>query len=111
MSNKLVYSTDSSKAVQKEGKSGKAGGSTAMSTGGPCKIRLESKGRGGKSVTVIFNWSFSETQARDHLKDLQSQLGTGGTIKEGVIELRGDVRSKVEEYFAKKGVKVVRAGG
>ena len=74
-------------------------------------MRLESKGRGGKFVTVVFNLSFGAADATKHLKTLQSKLGTGGTYKDDMIEFRGDVRSKVEDYFAALNIKIIRAGG
>ncbi len=78
---------------------------------GPTKMRLESGGRGGKQVTVLFNLPFAEDEARDIMRTLQGRLGTGGTFKNGTIEFRGDVRAKVEEYFATQGLKIIRAGG
>lgn len=75
------------------------------------KMRLESKGRGGKQVTVLFELSIGEPLARDLLSSLQNLLGTGGTFKDGNIEIRGDVRNRVAEYFAKQGWKLTRAGG
>ena len=78
---------------------------------GVTKMRLESGGRGGKQVTVLFNLPFAEAEARAIMRTLQGRLGTGGTFKNGTIEFRGDVRTKVEEFFAKQGLKIVRAGG
>jgi len=75
------------------------------------KMRLESKGRGGKQVTVLFELSISEPVARELLSSLQNLLGTGGTFKDGNIEIRGDVRNRVADYFAKQGWKLTRAGG
>jgi len=111
----LVYSTGPSGKGdhRKDGKtsSGTGGGGSAGGGAGPTKMRLESGGRGGKQVTVLFNLPFSETEGRELLRTLQGRLGTGGTFKDGKIEIRGDVRSKVEEYFVSKGWKIVRAGG
>ena len=78
---------------------------------GPCKMRLESNGRSGKKVTVLFNLPFNTEQAKEILKTLQSQMGTGGTYKDGVIEFRGDLRGRVEKFFAKNNIKIIRAGG
>jgi translation initiation factor 1 (eIF-1/SUI1) len=54
---------------------------------------------------------FEEQEARDLLKSMQASFGCGGAIKDQTLELRGDVRAKVEAFFAKKNLKVVRAGG
>jgi translation initiation factor 1 len=74
-------------------------------------MRLETSGRGGKAVTVLFHLPFEEQEARDLLKSMQASFGCGGAIKDQTLELRGDVRAKVEAFFAKKNLKVVRAGG
>jgi translation initiation factor 1 len=78
---------------------------------GAAKMRLESKGRGGKSVTVIFNLPLSEDEARTLSSALKSQFGCGGTFKDSTIELAGDMRDKVEAYFTKNGMQIKRAGG
>lgn len=78
---------------------------------GPAKMRLESKGRGGKSVTVIFNIPLTEEEARNLSSSLKSQFGCGGTFKDSTIELAGDMRDKVEAYFSKIGMQIKRAGG
>jgi len=96
--NNLVYSTAK-------------GAPQAASKAGQCKARLEKNGRGGKTVTVIFALPFAEAEARVHMRNLQSQLGAGGSYKDGNIELRGDVRGRVQEYFAKLDIKVILAGG
>ncbi len=74
-------------------------------------MRLETKGRGGKKVTVLFNLSFTDVEAKKHLSALKNQLGTGGTYKEHTLEFSGDVRDRVENYFKKLAMPLVRAGG
>jgi translation initiation factor 1 len=74
----------------------------------PVEIRRETKGRAGKAVTVIRN-AFGDTKAIQ--KDLQKLCGVGGTMKNGAIELQGDQRQKVEQYFKGKGRKVKFTGG
>lgn len=106
MNNKLVYSTDKNVDA-----STKKSSSNAPLAAGPLKMRLESNGRGGKQVTVLFHLLFTEADAKMHQKALQSKLGVGGTYKDGKIEIRGDLREKIELYFAGLQIKVVRAGG
>jgi translation initiation factor 1 len=103
---RLVYSTQSG-SHKKEDRSA----SSWVKADGPTKMRLESNNRGGKQVTVLFNLPFNESEARDMLKVMQSSFGCGGAMKDGNLELRGDVRVKVEGFFAKKNMKLVRAGG
>jgi len=74
-------------------------------------MRLEKNGRGGKQVTVLFNLPYSDDEARNLLKTLQGLLGTGGTYKDGAMEFRGDMRDRIEAYFTKNSLKIVRAGG
>lgn len=78
---------------------------------GPIKMRLETKGRGGKAVTILFNLPMTPNEALNLGKDLQSKLGIGGTFKDDAIELRGDVRDKVEKILQDRGLKLKRAGG
>lgn len=78
---------------------------------GPAKMRLETAGRGGKTVTVLFNLPLDEAEARILMKDLQGLLGIGATMKDSTIELRGDHRARVSEYFAKRGLVIKPAGG
>jgi translation initiation factor 1 len=109
MSEKPVYSTATGSARDKN-QAGKAPAYT--STKGPLKMRLETAGRGGKAVTVLFNLTFpSEEAAVTVMKQLQSSLGCGATFKNGTIELRGDLRDRLADFFAKRGEKLVRAGG
>jgi translation initiation factor 1 len=102
----LVFSTDS--GSHKKDKSDANGW---VKSGGPAKMRLETAGRGGKAVTVLFNLPFDEETAKSYLKAMQGAFGCGGAVKDATLELRGDVRVKVEEFFAKKSLKIVRAGG
>ena len=66
---------------------------------GPIKIRLEKKGRGGKTVTVLYNLPFSEEKAKTLMKALQTQCACGATFKNSVIELSGDNREKVTAFL------------
>lgn len=108
MNDKLVYSTatGSAKGQKDKKENGYQRGS------GPMKMRLETNGRGGKAVTVLFNLSYaSEEEARAVMQEMQSTLGCGATLKDAAIELRGDQRDRAEAWLAKRGVKIVRAGG
>ena len=75
------------------------------------KIRLEKSGRRGKAVTVVFNISAGEAALRDLLRTLQKDCGTGGTLKNGTLEIQGDHRDRIEERLKSLGLKVKRAGG
>ena len=107
MKDVLVYSSETGKVKAKDSK--KAG--VYRPADGPCKLRVEKKGRGGKSVTVLFNLPFTEEEARTRMKALQNKLGCGGSFKNGTIEFQGDVREKVREFFVLLGEKIIFAGG
>jgi translation initiation factor 1 len=108
MSDDLVFSTKGGK-TKKQKKTDP--NSNFQGSSGPAKMRLESKGRGGKTVTVIFELPFDGKEAKKHMKNMQALFGCGATLKSGTIELRGDVCDKVSDYFKKNDMKVVRAGG
>ena len=69
---------------------------------GPIKVRLETKGRRGKSVTILYNLPMEEDEAKFLMKRLQSHLACGASFKNSVIELSGDSRKKVEEFLKKE---------
>ena len=75
------------------------------------KIRLESKGRGGKSVSVIFNLPYNPAHWTKITKKLKSFCGSGGTFKGENIEIQGDQRQKIKTFFEKEGFTVKMAGG
>lgn len=56
------------------------------------RVGLEKKGRGGKTVSVITGLSGSEDALRDLTSELKRRCGSGGTLKDGVIEIQGDHR-------------------
>ncbi|RZA23638.1 MAG: hypothetical protein EOP10_12175 [Proteobacteria bacterium] len=104
MSGRLVYSTDSGSS-KKDKKASTHGPAT-----GPTKMRLETKGRGGKAVTVLWNLPFNEIAIKEIMKAVQAKKACGATFKEGRIEFQGDVKDAVVSYFSEKGLKLVQAG-
>ncbi|MCP4538380.1 MAG: stress response translation initiation inhibitor YciH [Chloroflexi bacterium] len=74
-------------------------------------IRRESKGRRGKTVTVICNLQLTPTDMADLCKRLKKACGTGGTVKEGVIEIQGHQRERVAAELEKLGYRTKLAGG
>lgn len=65
------------------------------------RVRIESKGRGGKSVTIIDG--YKGLAIDDLAKSLKSKLGIGGSSKEGLIILQGKVREKTIELLHELG--------
>ncbi len=71
----------------------------------------DSKGRGGKTVTVITGVPGSHEAITTLAQQLKKLCGSGGTVKDGVIELQGDHCEKVIVKLTALGYKVKRAGG
>lgn len=62
---------------------------------GPVRVRLETKGRRGKAVTVVTGIPLEGVALADLGKTLRQKCGAGGTVKDGVIEIQGDHRIPV----------------
>jgi translation initiation factor 1 len=68
-------------------------------------------GRGGKTVTVIRGLELDAAGFKTLLKTLKSRIGSGGTAKDGIVELQGDQVELVLELLSKEGYRPKRAGG
>ena len=68
---------------------------------GPVRVLFETKGRKGKAVTLITGLKMNEGQMVQYAKELKQKLGTGGSVKDGAIELQGDQREKLSFLTAK----------
>ncbi|HKZ17952.1 MAG TPA: translation initiation factor Sui1 [Geobacteraceae bacterium] len=112
---RLVYSSELGRICPDCGKP-KAGcvcrKGTAHPTGdGIVRVQRESKGRGGKTVTVITGIPLDGTELKNLAGELKRRCGTGGTLKDGNIEIQGDHRDLLVAELEKRGYKVKRAGG
>ena len=85
--------------------------SVAPPTDGVVRVFFETKGRGGKGVTVIRGLGLDEAALAALGKQLKTACGVGGTAKDGVIELQGDHRERVMALLKAQGRVVKRAGG
>jgi translation initiation factor 1 len=68
-------------------------------------------GRGGKTVTVIRGLELDAAGFKTLLKTLKSRIGSGGTAKDGIVELQGDQVELVLELLSNEGYRPKRAGG
>ena len=75
------------------------------------KLSRETAGRRGKGVTVISELPLNETELKELATQLKNKCGTGGTAKDGRIEIQGDHRDKIAEELERLGYKVKRSGG
>jgi translation initiation factor 1 len=74
-------------------------------------VRRERKGHGGKTVTVIDGVTGSDAELAALAQQLKKLCGSGGTVKDGNIEILGDHCEKVQAKLMELGHKVKRAGG
>jgi translation initiation factor 1 len=83
----------------------------ARTTTGPVKVRRETAGRKGKTVTTVFNLPLNDHDIRDLAGKLKKRCGVGGSAKDGVIEIQGDHRDAVLAVLRADGYEAVLAGG
>ena len=74
------------------------------------RIRRETKGRKGKGVTLIDGLALPAGEMEVLARQLKNKCGSGGTVKEGIIEIQGDHRSTVQEFLQQVGYKTKLAG-
>jgi translation initiation factor 1 len=115
---RLVYSTEQGSLdrpmQERERKKGRrAAPAPAIKSPGKqgVRIRRESKGRGGKTVCVIDGLDLPGEPLKALLKRLKGQLGTGGAVKGGSIEIQGDHREKLLALLDQEGIKAKPGGG
>lgn len=98
--NGFVYSTDPNFPFQQED-------SEAQETLPPAqqklRIRLETKHRGGKTVTLVTGFMGADDDLQTLSKNLKNACGTGGSAKDGEIIVQGDHRDKVLQWLLKAG--------
>jgi translation initiation factor 1 len=78
---------------------------------GVAKIRRETSGRKGKGVIVIWDIPLHAKDLPQISSDLKKSIGSGGSLKNGKIEIQGEKLEQVRKFFEKKGFKVKQVGG
>lgn len=78
---------------------------------GIVRIQRETKGRGGKAVTVVRGLPLAGAELKALAKTLKQHCGVGGAIKDGNIEIQGDQRESIRAQLEKQGYQVKLAGG
>ena len=74
-------------------------------------VSLDKKQRKGKSVTLVSGFVGKEEDLKEMGRMLKAKCGVGGSVKEGMILIQGDFRSRVTEILELQGYKVKRSGG
>jgi translation initiation factor 1 len=72
------------------------------------KVRLETKHRGGKTVTLVEGFVGTEEDLESLGKSLKNYCGTGGSAKDGEVIIQGDQRDKVLQWLQRSGYKNAR---
>lgn len=88
-----------------------AQGVTPASGDGVVRVSRETKGRGGKTVTLVRGVNLDAEALAALGKRLRAACGAGGTLREDVLEIQGDHRERVIALLAAEGFSVKRAGG
>jgi len=111
----LVYSTehgrmcpDCSKPV---GQCHCKAASNAPRGDGNVRVGRETAGRKGKGVTTVTGLAMNDEELKKFATELKQKCGSGGTVKDGVIEIQGEHRDKILEYFKGKGIAAKKSGG
>jgi len=103
--NNLVYSTDGGKIEPPKKKK------VAPKSDGIVRLHRETKGRKGKGVTLIKGLQLDEIDLKTLAKEIKKRSGTGGAVKDFVIEIQGEQRELIKTLLEKKGFVVKLAGG
>ena len=112
----LVYSTDSGRMCPGCRKpiaqcTCSKSGQPAAASDGIVRVSRETKGRGGKAVTLVRGLALDAAALEKIGKQLKAACGSGGTVKEGVVEVQGDHCDKVVALLTAQCFKFKSAGG
>ncbi|BCS94451.1 translation initiation factor [Desulfoluna limicola] len=118
---RLVYSTETGRVCPGCGKPVKgctckkkkkgASSAPAVKQDGVVRVMRETKGRKGKGMSLVTGVPGSDADIKGLAKELKQLCGTGGSVKNGVIEIQGDHRDKLVEALKSKGFNAKKAGG
>jgi translation initiation factor 1 len=112
VNSRLVYSTDDGdhrRAGRQKPPSAPARSGPQLPDDGVVRVFREKGGRGGKTVTVVRGLPRGDVQGV--ASDLKRHCGTGGSVKDGAVEIQGDHREKAAARLESKGYTVKLAGG
>ena len=102
----LVWSSDGGEPA-----ADKAASDRVPDRDGVVRVARQTKGRKGKGVTIVTGVPLAGDELKELAKSLKQRCGSGGTVKNGVIEIQGDHRDTVVSELSQKGWVVKKAGG
>jgi translation initiation factor 1 len=119
MQDRLVYSSESGRVntcpscgqLYKQCQCGQPSAQPSRKSDGIVRVMRDRKQRGGKTVTVIDGVPSGEAELTTLAQQLKKLCGSGGTVKDGAIEIQGDHCEKIMAKLTALGYKVKRAGG
>lgn len=109
---RLVYSTDRGRICERCGwprhdcKCSPGAGDEPIPSRVIAKLRMEKKGRGGKTVTVVYDLPRNGAFLKELCQELKRGCGTGGAVVDDTVELQGDLRDRVRALLVQRGVTV-----
>jgi translation initiation factor 1 len=112
---RIVYSTDAGRICPgcgwpaRDCRCSKGPADRALPARIVAKLRVEKAGRGGKTVTVVYDLPRNAAFLKELCQELKRACGTGGAVADCAVELQGDLRERVREVLLKKGF-VVKGG-
>ncbi len=112
-----VYSSETGNICPQCGKAYKAcrcqadSAEARLSGGGKIKVSRESKGRKGSGVTLISGLPLNDQELKKLASSFKQLCGSGGAVKQGVIEIQGEHRDKLLHELTRLGYQAVKAGG
>jgi translation initiation factor 1 len=109
MIDKLVYSSELGDLRKKEKRAPKQ--NSVMKNDGIVRVRKESKGRGGKTVTIISGLQLSDVDISTLAFKIKQKCGAGGTVKDGNIIIQGDAVDTIIQHLQREGIQAKKAGG
>ena len=77
----------------------------------PVRVGRQTQGRAGKGVTVVTGLALEHPALEDLAKELKRRCGSGGTVKDGTIEIQGDHRDTLVAELIRRGYAAKRSGG
>jgi len=115
MKSVTVYSTGQGRICPGCGKPSAGCACQAAATGahgdGIVRVARETKGRKGKGVTLVTGVPLDAVGLEALARELKQKCGSGGTVRDGAIEIQGDHRDRLVEELQGRGYRVKKAGG